>query len=132
MSPNGSAVKARRHTKARLAVSHGQAFVELLASIPAVLLFALLCMQGLAAGATHVYADNAVHAARLAERLGRDPEHAVRGALPGWARGQLRISSTGGRRRLRLSPRAMVPGLERFLVVERSLSTSAAAGERRQ
>jgi hypothetical protein len=108
---------------------HGQALVELIAAAPLVILFGLLCCQALAAGSAYVYADNAAHAAALAEQLGRDGRLAARDSLPGWSRGGIRVRSRGGRVDVWLTPRAVLPVFSRFLTVRASaFYVSATAG----
>ena len=84
---------------------------------PIVLVCGLLGLQALAAGATHVYADNAAHAGALAVELGSDPEDAARAALPGWAKGRVALETDAKRVRVELLPRAIVPQLSKLLVV---------------
>lgn len=93
----------------------GQSLVELIASVPVVLLCGLLCMQALAAGSTYVYADNAAHAAALALQLDRDDREAALDALPGWSRGRVRLQRRGGQVQLWLTPRAVLPPVARLL-----------------
>jgi hypothetical protein len=60
----------------------GQASVELLGVLPAVLLAALAAWQIVLAGHTAWLAGNAARVAARAEAVGRDPGTAGRGALP--------------------------------------------------
>jgi hypothetical protein len=94
----------------------GESLVEVVAMAPIVLLCGLLGLQALAAGAVHVYADNAAHAAALASELGNDPEPAARAALPGWAKGRVKVKIRGQRATVELKPRAIVPQLSKLLV----------------
>ncbi|HEV7919045.1 MAG TPA: hypothetical protein VGO97_05650 [Solirubrobacterales bacterium] len=107
--------------------SSGQSTIEVIAAAPVVLLCGLLALQALAAGATHVYADNAVHAGALASQLGRSPSAAARAAIPGWARGRAMVGVRSGRIHVRLQPRAIVPGLGRLLEARASASFVATA-----
>ena len=66
--------------------SSGQASVELVAALPALLLAAFLALQLLAAGYAMTLADGAAEAGALALASGRSAADAARGALPGWAR----------------------------------------------
>ncbi|MSO42072.1 MAG: hypothetical protein EXQ70_09320 [Solirubrobacterales bacterium] len=77
--------------------AEGQATVELLAALPAVLLAGLVCLQLLAAGYALTLADGAAEAGALARAAGRPAADAVEGALPGWARERSRVSVSGGR-----------------------------------
>ena len=95
----------------------GQSLVETVAAAPIVLLAGLLALQALTAGANFVYADNAAHAGVVAASLGGDPRAAARHALPGWARGRVHVTTAGGRLHVRLSPRALLPGIAPLLSV---------------
>lgn len=64
----------------------GQASIELVAGLPALLLAALVALQLLAAGYALTIADGAAEAGALSLASGRPAEAAVRSALPGWAR----------------------------------------------
>ena len=75
----------------------GQATIELLAALPAVLLAGLVCLQLLAAGYALTLVDGAAEAGALARAAGRPARGAAEAALPGWARGRAAISVRGGR-----------------------------------
>lgn len=94
----------------------GQASVELIAAAPILLLICLLGLQGLVAGANFVVAGNAAHAGALAGQLGRSPTRAAKSAAPGWSTTAIDVSSRGRQVRVRLTPRAIVPGLAELLV----------------
>lgn len=93
----------------------GQALVELVASLPAIALVGLMLMQALAAGAAHVYADHAVHAAVVAGQLGRDEKQAAREAVPGWSSGRVYVSSAPSRVVVSVRPRSLLPPLARLM-----------------
>jgi hypothetical protein len=76
---------------------HGQASLELLAGIPALLLAGLVALQLLAAGYALTLADGAAEAGAIALAGGRPAEPAVRAALPGWAEDAVTVSVDGGR-----------------------------------
>ena len=82
----------------------GQASVELLGAVPAVLLVGLFVLQLLAVGYSSVLAGSAAEAGALALAAGADPEAGVREALPGWTRAHARVSARNGRVRVRLRP----------------------------
>src|SRR5690349_928709 len=82
----------------------GQASVELVASIPALLLAALLALQLLLAGYSLTLADGAAEAGALALASGRSATIAAREGLPGWARDDADIAITGGTVTVRLRP----------------------------
>lgn len=99
----------------------GQATVELVASLPALLLAALVALQMLAAGFTLTLADGAAEAGALALVSGRDAEPAVRDALPGWAAERASVRVAGGRVTVRVRP----PSPLGFLSERLALSSSA-------
>ncbi|UJA20672.1 pilus assembly protein [Thermoleophilia bacterium SCSIO 60948] len=96
----------------------GQASVELIAVVPALLLAGLIGLQMALAGLSWSHADSAVEAGALAAAGGGEPEAAVRSSLPGWAREGAEIEADGGEVRLRLEPPSIVPGLGDALAVE--------------
>lgn len=101
-----------------LAGSEGQASVELVAAIPMLLAVTLAAAQLLAAGLCRELAADAAGAGAAALLQSRDPEVAARRALPGWSRGQLRVTRRGRELRVTISPPSLVPGLARLLSVE--------------
>jgi hypothetical protein len=98
----------------------GQASVELLAGLPALLLAGLIALQLLAVGYAHTLAGGAVEAGAMALAAGRDPGPAVREALPGWARDRVATDVDGGRVVVRLEPPALLRSLGERLEVEAS------------
>ena len=103
----------------------GQAAIEVVGTLPAFLLLALVLAQLLAVGYAAVLAGQGSEAGALALATGRDPGAAVRGALPGWTRGRLSVVRERGAVRVALRPPALVPGAGGVLVVR---SRSAVAG----
>ena len=95
----------------------GQASVELLAGLPALILAGLIAVQLLAVGRATTQADLAVEAGAMAIAAGRDPEPAVAKALPGWPDGRVRTSVEGGRLRVALEPPSL-PFLDGRFAVE--------------
>ena len=87
-----------------LRTERGQATVELVAGLPAVLLAAFLCLQILAAGFALTLADGAAQAGAMALASGRAAQPAVRSALPGWARERATVGVDGGRVTVRVRP----------------------------
>ena len=80
---------------ATLRGERGQASVELLAGVPALILAGLIALQLLAVGYATTLADGAVEAGAMALVAGREPEgRRSESALPGWARGGSRPTST--------------------------------------
>ena len=75
----------------------GQAAVELVASVPALLAAAVVALQLLVLGYSASLADGAAEAGALAMAAGRPAAPAVRDALPEWARSRVELSQSGGR-----------------------------------
>lgn len=89
----------------------GQASLELLAGLPALLLAALVALQILAVGYALSLADGAAEAGAIARAAGLDARRAAREALPGWARERVSVKLSGGRVEVQLRPPSPVPGL---------------------
>lgn len=98
----------------------GQATVELVAAIPALLLAALLALQLLVAGYALTLADGAAEAGALALAAGRPAKDAARNALPGWAEGDAEVSVRGGEVTVRLVPPSPFPPVADRLAVTSS------------
>ena len=98
----------------------GQATVELVAALPALLLAGLLALQLLAAGYALTLADGAAEAGALALAAGRPARSAARAALPGWAEDGSEVSVSGGEVTVRLSPPSPFPSLADRLAVTSS------------
>ena len=103
--------------------SAGQASIELLAALPALLVAGLMALQLLAAGYALTLADGAAEAGALAVAAGRPVAGAVRDSLPGWAEDEIGISVDGGRVTVRLRPPSPFPAIADRLAV----TSSAAA-----
>lgn len=101
----------------RVSGQAGQASVELVAALPALLLAALVALQLLAAGYTLTLVDGAAEAGALALASGRPAGAAAREALPGWAGDAADVQVMGGRVRVSLRPPSIVPGLGARLAV---------------
>jgi Flp pilus assembly protein TadG len=95
----------------------GQATVELVAALPALLLAAFIAFQLLAAGYATTLADGAAEAGALALASGRPAARATREALPGWAVKDARVEVRGGRVEVRLRPPALPGALADGLAV---------------
>jgi hypothetical protein len=104
----------------------GQATVELVAALPALLLAGLVAMQLLVVGYTSTLADGAAEAGALAAASGGEASDAARAALPGWARDRVAIEAQGGRVTVRLSAPSALDALSRRLEVS-STATALAA-----
>lgn len=98
----------------------GQASVEVVAVVPALLLAGLVALQLLAAGYSLTLADGAAEAGALALATGRPPAPAVRQALPGWARDRIAVAVRGGRVRVRLRPPSPLAAVADRLAVSSS------------
>jgi hypothetical protein len=104
----------------------GQATVELVAALPALLLAGLLALQLLVAGYALTLADGAAEAGALALASGEPAVRAVRDALPGWAEDDVDVAVRGGRVTVRLRPPSLLPAL-----ADRLAMTSSAAARPR-
>jgi hypothetical protein len=98
----------------------GQASVELLASVPVLLLAGLVALQLLAAGYSLTLADGAAEAGALALAAGLPAEPAVRESLPGWADDRVEVERSGGRITVSLWPPAAIAAVGRALEVSSS------------
>lgn len=101
----------------------GQATVELVAALPALLLAALVALQLLVAGYAMTLADGAAEAGALALASGGSAAEAAREALPGWAEDDVEVAVEGGEVSVRLRPPSPIEALADRLTV----SSSAAA-----
>lgn len=101
----------------------GQATVELVAALPALLLAALVALQLLAAGYAVTLADGAAEAGALALASGGSAADAARAALPGWAENDVSVEVEGGTVSVRLRPPSPFGAVSERLAV----SSSAAA-----
>jgi hypothetical protein len=99
----------------------GQATVELVAALPALLLAGFLALQLLAAGFALTLADGAAEAGAMALASGRDAAPAAREALPEWARDSTSVRVEGGRVTVEVRP----PSALGLLAQRISLSSSA-------
>jgi hypothetical protein len=89
--------------------------VELVALVPLIVAAVVAAAQVLAAGAARELADHAAEAGAVALLQGGDPRAAARDAVPGWSGGRLAVRVDGRRVRVRLRPRALLPGLAGIL-----------------
>jgi Flp pilus assembly protein TadG len=98
----------------------GQATIELVAALPALLLAGLVSLQLLLAGYSLTLADGAAEAGALALAAGRPPTRATREALPGWAEEDAQVSVQGGRVTVRLLPPSLLGAVADLLAVTSS------------
>lgn len=101
----------------------GQATVELVAALPALMLAGLVALQLLVAGYAMTLADGAAEAGALALASGGSAVEAAREALPGWAEDDAQVAVEGGKVSVRLRPPSPIEALADRLAV----SSSAAA-----
>jgi hypothetical protein len=97
--------------------ARGQASVELIAGLPALLLTGVVALQLLVVGYSLTLADGAAEAGALAVAVGRPAEPAVEEALPGWAENRVGVEVDGGEVSVRLRPPSPLPGLSERLAV---------------
>lgn len=109
-----------------MADSRGQATIELVAALPALLLAALVALQLLAAGYAMTLADGAAEAGALALASGGSAADAARGALPGWAEDDVAVSVDGGTVTVRLRPPSPLAALADRLAVTSAASARPA------
>lgn len=100
-----------------MAAERGQASVELIAGLPALIVTALVVVHLAATGYSQSLADGAAEAGALAVAAGTDPVAAAREALPEWAAGRARVERKGGGVRVALRPPALAPAIARALEV---------------
>ena len=91
----------------------GQASVEFLGALPALLLLAFVAFQLLAVGYSAVLAGTAAEAGALALASGVDAREGVRESLPGWSRAGARVSVSGGSVSVRLRPPSPIAAVSR-------------------
>ena len=104
----------------------GQATVELVAALPALLLAALVALQLLAAGYALTLADGAAEAGALALASGGSAAKAAREALPGWAKDDVSVNVEGGTVSVRLRPPSPIKALAERLTISSSASARRA------
>lgn len=114
----------------RRAAEAGQATVELVAGVPALLLAGVIALHLLAAGHVASLADGAAEAGALAVAAGRPAAPAARAALPGWARERARVRVSGGRVEVELRPPTPVAGLGAALAARATAWARPGAGAR--
>ncbi|HET8566946.1 MAG TPA: hypothetical protein VFL77_10785 [Solirubrobacterales bacterium] len=104
----------------------GQAAVELVAALPALLLAALVALQLLAAGYAMTLADGAAEAGALALASGGSAAAAAREALPGWAQDDVSVGVEGGTVTVQVRPPSPIRAVAERLTVSSSASARAA------
>ena len=112
----------------RAAREEGQASLELLASVPAMVLGVAIALQLAITGYTLHLADGAAEAGALAAAAGTDPEAAALAALPGWASDRVDVSVEGGRIEVAVRPPAPHPEVSSALEVSADAWAMSADG----
>lgn len=120
------AAESRAPRRRSAPAESGQATVELVAAIPALLLAALISLQLLAAGYALTLADGAAEAGALALAEGGSATEAVRGALPGWAKDDVSVTVSGEEVSVRLRPPSPFGTIAEHLAVTSSASARSA------
>jgi hypothetical protein len=115
---------------ALLRSTRGQASVELIGALPALVLAAALALQLLLVGYSLTIADGAAEAGALAGAAGADARRAAREALPGWARSRARVSADDGLVRVELRPPAPLAALADALEVSSEAWSRSPTGSR--
>jgi hypothetical protein len=113
-----------------MADERGQASIELVAALPALLLASCVALQLLVAGYALTLADGAAEAGALALAAGRAPSAAVRSALPGWARDDVDVAVEGGRVSVTLRPPSPLASIAERLAVSSSAAVRPEGGGR--
>jgi hypothetical protein len=106
--------------------SRGQASIELVAALPALLLAAFVSLQLLAAGYAMTLADGAAEAGALALASGASAPQAARDALPGWAREDVEVTVRGGAVSVRVQPPSPFAAVAAHLAVTSTASARPA------
>jgi len=105
----------------------GQATIELVAALPAIVLAGLIALQLGLAGYSMTLADGAAEAGALAIAGGRPSAAAARDALPGWAASAAEVSVHGGNVAVTLRPPSPIPFLaDRLATTSTAFARSAA------
>lgn len=104
----------------------GQATVELVAALPALLLSALVALQLLVAGYALTLADGAAEAGALALASGGSATEAARAALPGWAEDDVAVAVEGGTVSVRLLPPSPIEAISERLAIDSSAAARPA------
>jgi hypothetical protein len=104
----------------------GQATVELVAALPALLLAAAVALQLLVAGYAMPLADGAAEAGGRALASGGSAAKAAREALPGWAKDEVSVAVEGGTVSVRLRPPSPIAAVADRLAVSSSANARPA------
>ncbi len=108
--------------------ARGQASIELLATVPAMVLGAMIVLQLAITGYSLHLADGAAEAGALALAAGQDPEAATAAALPGWAEDSFEVESKEGHVEVTVRPPAPLPAISAALEMRASAWAKGAEG----
>jgi len=100
----------------------GQASVELVAAVPALLVLGLVVLQLLAVGYAATLAGAAAEAGALAHAADGDPKRAAREAVPGWSRARMQVAVKERTVRVVMRPPSPIPAVARALEISASAS----------
>ena len=103
----------------------GQATVETVALIPAMVAIGLVALQLLVVGYASVRAGTAAEAGALALAAGSDARAGVRESLPGWSKAGARVGVTDGRVEVRVRPPSPLRALSERLEVTGTAAVEA-------
>jgi hypothetical protein len=103
----------------------GQASIELIGGLPALLVTGLVVMQLLLVGYTAVLAGDAAEAGALAMASRGGAASAARTAVPGWARRGARVAAGRGAVRVSMRPPSVIPWLGRVMRVHATAAIAA-------
>ena len=112
----------------RRAQDEGQASLEFLATVPAMVLGAMIALQLAITGYALHLADGAAEAGALAAAAGTDAEAAAVGALPGWAADRVDVVVDNGRIEVAVRPPAPLPEISSALEVSAEAWARSANG----
>jgi hypothetical protein len=124
--PPGTRTSARPAVASRLRDETGQATVELVAAVPALILAALISLQLLVAGYALTLADGAAEAGALALAEGGSAAEAARDALPGWADDNVSVAVEGDEVIVHLRPPSPFGTIAEHLAVTSMASARSA------
>ena len=109
----------------------GQAQLELIAAVPALVAVGLVLLQLMSVGYAQSLADGSAEAGAIALAAGSPVEEAALAALPGWASRRVEVDVSGGKVAVDLRPPAVLPVLARKLAVSSSAWARPANGAER-
>lgn len=103
----------------------GQAAIELIGLLPAMVAVGLVLLQLLAVGYAGILAGSAAEAGALALAAGADPSAGAKEALPGWSQARARIGVSGGQVEVNLRPPSPLRALADRLEVSATAAVEA-------